>query len=1388
MSLDFLSRVRSAVCLTGALLAASSASAATFQVTNNLDSGNGSLRKAIADAELTAAADTITFAIGTGAQSITLLTVLPTITHPLTIDGTTQPGFAGAPLIELNGAAVVGNGLNITGGSSTVKSLVINRFQGNGIQLSSSGNTVVGCYIGTNAAGTAALGNTASGINVSSSANTIGGLTAAERNVISGNANYGILVFSMTIMSGTIRGNYIGTNAAGTAAIPNAQGGVRVSNASSVTIGGTTAAARNVISGNSGSGVGIDGTGGGNAVLGNYIGTDVTGALAVPNNGGVGVSAPNTLIGTTAAGAGNVISGNAFNGIVLSAGGNGCSIKGNLVGTNAAGTAALPNQQSGIRAIAVTNVTIGDLTAAGRNVVSGNASGGISVEDAASTGAVVLGNYVGLNAAGTAALPNGGSGITAGGTNGAVIGGNVAAAANVVSGNAFQGVVITGGAAGTIVQGNFIGTNPAGTAAIPNASGGLRDVNGVGTAVVSNLISGNAFNAIAADATASGLLVRGNLIGTNAAGTAALPNGGGVSVGAPGSVVGGTVAGTRNIISGNTGTGVVLSGNNISVQGNHIGTNVAGTAKIANSQGLRILSGTGALIGGTVAGAGNVISGNTNEGIVLDGGVSGATIQGNFIGTDVTGALALGNAGGIGISGANNIVGGSVAAARNVISGNTGTNLSMFGAGATGNVVQGNYIGLNAAGTAAVVTNSNIGVRIITANGNTVGGTTAGARNVISGNYRGLTLEFGATGNVVQGNYIGTNAAGTSAVPNAEEGVAVGGPDNTIGGTAAGAGNVISGNTAGYGVWIQSVEASGTKVWGNLIGTRPDGTTPLPNIIGVLVSAGFGNEIGGTAAGQPNVVAGNSFEGVRVQSGNGNAILGNSLFSNTVMGLDLEVGGVATNDPMDPDTGANLQQNYPLLSSVIAAGGNTTILGTLKSNPNTSFRVEFYGSPACHPSGMGEGRTFLGFATVNTDASGNGTINSVLPVAAPGAFVSGTATGPVSGTSEYSPCAAVGGPNPGVFRVALAGIVATEADGTVPVVVTRSQGMAGTVTVQYTTSNGSAVAPSDYQLTAGQLTFADGEVVKTVPVPVFLDADPEGQQNFFFTLSTPGGGATLGAQIVSTITLNDVTLAFPAVAISDVTLTEGNAGTKNATFTITVSPHVATMTIGWNTQDGSATAGSDYTAASGNLQFLPAELSKTVDVVVQGDLALEGDESFFVVINQILPGGFVTKGTGEAVITNDDSSVTVSSISKPCASTTGGLPLTIQGAGFQAGATVTLVGTPAVVNNVTPTQISVTTAARMPTTPALGDVVVTNPDLTTGTLPNGFTYALRGDANGNGAVTGADTFFLNLAIFLGGAQPPGLCSGDANSSGAITGADAFFMNLYIFLGGTAPGP
>lgn len=220
--------------------------------------------------------DTISFNIpGTGLHTITPLSVLPTITDLLVIDGYTQPGSSPNTLavgdnslhrIELNGNGAAFKALIVTAGNSTVRGLVINNFNGNGSTVAitlqtNGGNTVQGCFLGLNAAGTAAATNRDYGVDIESSPNNvIGGTTPAARNVISGN-NTGILVNGPSSSGTTIQGNYIGVNVAGTAALTS--GGVSQSvtgiliglngagtGSSNNTIGGATAAARNVVSGN----------------------------------------------------------------------------------------------------------------------------------------------------------------------------------------------------------------------------------------------------------------------------------------------------------------------------------------------------------------------------------------------------------------------------------------------------------------------------------------------------------------------------------------------------------------------------------------------------------------------------------------------------------------------------------------------------------------------------------------------------------------------------------------------------------------------------------------------------------------------------------------------------------------------------------------------------------------------------------------------------------------------------------------------------------------------------------------------------------------------------------------------------------------------------------
>ena len=270
------------------------AQAANFTVNTTNDHDDGvcnaadcSLREAINAVNGGAGGDTISFNIaGAGVQTINVTAAGGfSITKAVTIDGTTQPGFAGVPLIELNGANAGASvtGINVNAPNVTLKGLVINRFTNFGINFDSfGGNSVQGCFIGTNAAGTAASGNGAGGIRINVGGITIGGTTAAARNVISGNGGVGINVLGPTA---TIQNNFIGTDVTGTIAIGNSNAGIRLDAVSGCTIGGTTFAAFNVISGNNGDGVQIANSSTGNVVQGNFIGVNANGTSALGNTG-----------------------------------------------------------------------------------------------------------------------------------------------------------------------------------------------------------------------------------------------------------------------------------------------------------------------------------------------------------------------------------------------------------------------------------------------------------------------------------------------------------------------------------------------------------------------------------------------------------------------------------------------------------------------------------------------------------------------------------------------------------------------------------------------------------------------------------------------------------------------------------------------------------------------------------------------------------------------------------------------------------------------------------------------------------------------------------------------------------------------------------------------
>ena len=493
--------------------------------------------------------------------------------------------------------------------------------------------------------------------------------------------------------------------------------------------------------------------------------------------------------------------------------------------------------------------------------------------------------------------------------------------------------------------------------------------------------------------------IEGNWIGLDAAGNTA--NGGpGITISSSGNTIGGSTPAARNVIPGSAANGaiVMLSGTGNNIQGNYIGTNATGTAGVG-SGGINL----------------------TNFSIVTDNVISGtrdlaliqtrdSTVQGNIFGLSADGSTALSNrGGGIFIDRAqNNLIGGTAAAERNLI---TSLTISGTSAGGGANTVQGNYFGLTGAGEAipGLAVESAPAIAVNGGVGNFIGGPTPGAGNVIANHAIGIAISGENT--IVQGNRIGTNAAGTISVGNST-GITISGGagvrGNLIGGTTATESNLISGN-AGDAVQAGAFGIVGINgIFGNRIGVAADGVTPLGNA-GIGIRVGFdGQLIGGSNPGEGNLIAYNGGDGVRVTGGNGTTIRGNTFFSNGGLGINLGTDGVTANDPGDADTGPNGLQNFPDLASAVRSSSNgqvtTSISGNLNSSPNSSFAVEFFASSSGNNSGPAEGAIFLGSATVSTNAQGNATLVFSTTTTVPsGSVLTATATNLAQGnTSEFS--------------------------------------------------------------------------------------------------------------------------------------------------------------------------------------------------------------------------------------------------------------------------------------------------------------------------------------------------------------------------------------------------
>lgn len=297
----------------------------------------------------------------------------------------------------------------------------------------------------------------------------------------------------------------------------------------------------------------------------------------------------------------------------------------------------------------------------------------------------------------------------------------------------------------------------------------------------------------------------------------------------------------------------------------------------------------------------------------------------------------------------------------------------------------------------------------VTGSGNEIGGATAAARNVISGNSVGVAIFPGATGNLVRGNLIGTAADGTTIVANALDGVAVGGSGNRVGGAEPGEGNVIaphSSNAVLVGWWGEGNPLPRDNVvQGNTIGSLAAGQVADVGQ-GVSIADAVGTLVGGTAPEAGNVIRGNGFNGVAVtgSSASGNRILSNSISDNGELGIDLGTHGVTPNDDGDLDDGPNRLQNFPVLTNVLPGLGVVTLAGHLESTLGRRFTIQFYVG-ACDASGHGEAERLVGEASVTTDRRGLAVFEEVFDVSVPyNTFATATATDPDGNTSELSRC------------------------------------------------------------------------------------------------------------------------------------------------------------------------------------------------------------------------------------------------------------------------------------------------------------------------------------------------------------------------------------------------
>ena len=477
-----------------------------------------------------------------------------------------------------------------------------------------------------------------------------------------------------------------------------------------------------------------------------------------------------------------------------------------------------------------------------------------------------------------------------------------------------------------------------------------------------------------------------------------------------------------------------------------------------------------------------------------------------------------------------------------------------------------------------------------------------------------------STTTILQGNLIGTNKMGTAAVPNGN-GLVSGGCNGGnatlhVGGPSPEARNVVSGNVE-TGVWVGGRGAGcgdytslNSFIKGNYIGIDATGTQPLGNGTGGIIDAGPDLHVGGTAPGEGNIIAFNAGVGIRAYQGgviHGIRILGNRIFGNGAMGIDLiHHGGVTPNDAGDTDA---FHQNFPVITGVSASGGSTTVAGTLDTEAGKTYRLEFFASDAADATSHGEGQTYLGTTDVTTDGSGHASFSVVLPSMVTGAqFVTATATDPDGNTSEFSRLDA----DLAVSNVDTPDTVGISQDVTHTLTVTNGSAVfpSGNATLTYTLASGAALVDSGGGTASGNtVTFALGivPVGATVTRTVVVRYAAAGTRTSTATITSVVIDPTPASNTATATTTVSATPP-PTYTISGQVRDLNDTGVSGVTMTLSGSAAATSLTdTGGFFAFAGLAAGGTYTVTPSRGTFLFSPPSQTF-----ANLSHDETTAFFV--------------------------------------------------------------------------------------------------------------------------------------------------------------------------------